>query len=691
VAAAHHRRVTAIDRAGALALALVIAGLGFIPLTGIPGAPEDPFAATRVRDWAQGFALVALGAAALGIVARRSAWARFEQPASRLGAWWRDHPVAFTAAVTAAAFAWYVVIAWGVFSARPLMIDELTQAWQARLLAAGRLWTTVPPHPEFTAQLHLLDLDGRRFAQFPVGGPAMLALGELVRAPWLVGPTFGALGVAAFAGALHRVERGTATGAWALVLFATAPFAAFMAGSHMNHTTTLAWLCVALCGVVWATAAEPEEGAPGGAADDPPPRVRVLAGLVTGLGLGVAAAIRPVDGFAFALPAGGWLLWRARRGGAGLGALLASGVGIALPLAALLWANTQTTGAPLRFAYEVLWGESHALGFHQAPWGMLHTPARGLALLGAYAMRLQDRLFELPIPSLVGVLGTLVLARRARPFDRYLAASAALLCGLYWAYWHDGNYLGPRFVHPLLPALVLATARLPRAVRARFGVIASRGAVHGITVAALLGAVTQFPLRWTIYQNGLWSSRVDYDAAARDAGVRGAVVLVRESWGAQLAVRMWALGVSRSWTETIYRTTDACVLEGAITALEARGARGADAERALAARTADSAALVRSPFSPDVTEMYRPGTRYTGRCAQRVLEDRQGTQHHPPLTLTRDDNIYVRDLHGRDTLILARYPDRPVWLMRRSGVEVTARPLYFPVHRESLWTAARQR
>jgi hypothetical protein len=35
-------------------------------------------------------------------------------------------------------------------------------------------------------------------------------------------------------------------------------------------------------------------------------------------------------------------------------------------------------------------------------------------------------------------------------------------------------------------------------------------------------------------------------------------------------------------------------------------------------------------------------------------------------------NIYARELHARDALLLARYPDRPVYLLRAVSSEIAA-------------------
>src|SRR4029450_10911221 len=153
--------------------------------------------------------------------------------------------------------------------------------------------------------------------------------------------------------------------------------------------------------------------------DRPLPRVA----FVSGLAFGCAATIRPVDAFAFALPAGVWYVARSLGDRSRWRGLIASGIGGAVPVSLMMWVNAHTTGHALLFGYQVLWGRSHDLGFHRAPWGVAHTPMRGVELLNLYLLRLQTYLYESSIPSLVPFLGSLFLARRADRFDRYLLAN----------------------------------------------------------------------------------------------------------------------------------------------------------------------------------------------------------------------------------------------------------------------------
>src|SRR5439155_17390225 len=141
---------------------------------------------------------------------------------------------------------------------------------------------------------------------------------------------------------LPRLEPSPAIRGGALLLFALAPFPVFLAGSHMNHTPALLWLLLAAGALLRLDPVEP----------------RPALGFAAGLALGLAAATRPPDALALALPGAAWTLWRL-RGSKRLGAVVLAGLaGLALPIAGLLALNLATTGSALRFAYEYLWGKN---------------------------------------------------------------------------------------------------------------------------------------------------------------------------------------------------------------------------------------------------------------------------------------------------------------------------------------------
>jgi len=668
-----------IGRLSARVAAAVLLVFGFLPIANwIRGGRDWPRYSGDLDGWVSGTAIALGGGVLYYMLSRRSERLWRDDALDPLIRLWAERARLTTTVLVLTAFVLYIVSAHWVFNGRPLLVDEVAQLFQARIFASGRIAGTLDQAPELFSALHLVEHDGRVFSQFPPGGPAVLALGLLLGAAWIAVPLCGALAVWCFSAFARGVEADRpGVSLLASSLFAFAPYMLFMSGSQMNHVPTLLGVCAALLALDRATT-------PGVSLHR-----RSLGTFCCGLALGFAATVRPVDAVAFALPIAAWLVWRAARDWREVAPLAASGIGVAIPVAWMLWFNARTTGAPLLFGYEALWGKGHELGFHAAPWGVAHTPARGLELVSLNFLRLQTYLFETPIPSLVAAIGALLLVPRLRRMDGVLLAGSAMLVTLYFTYWHDGFYLGPRFYVCLLPALALWSARVFPEWRARWG----RGASYRIItstalVSLLIALVTMTPWRAREYRSGLRTMRWDVDAAARRAGVHNAVVFVRESWGAQLMVRLWARGLSHAEAQALYHFVDACALERGLDSLERTGGRDSVARAVMLPLLTDSSRVVRSPFSADSTERFLPGAPYGPRCVRRVQEDRDGFTVYLPFIVANGENVvYARDLHARDTVLLARYPSRRVYLVRPPSDSEGVQPRFWLLSRDSLRAA----
>lgn len=634
---------------------LILLIFGLLPIANwIPGGHSAPAYGERLTGWIWGAAIALLAGGLAAILSRGAPHLWPTGVWARIAGRWRGAGRRADALVGVAVFVVCAVVAQVVFSGKPLLIDEIISLYQARILASGHLYLTAPPYPEFTSAMHLLDWGGKVYGQFPIGGPAMLAIGTLLHAEWLVGPAATGIGAFLFARLLRRIEVRDGTAFAALLLYSFAPFVVFLGGSMMNHVTETAWLLGAALALAVATTD-----------DEAHPR----AAFAMGLAFGIAASIRPTDAAAFAIPSAAWLLWRARLGSPHVRALVISGIGVAIPLALLFGVNWQQTGHPLRFGYIEMWGISHELGFHPAPWGPVHTPLRGIELINLYLLRLQDYFFESAGPSLMFATFALGLTARVRGFDRWVLVASGLLLLAYFAYWHDGFYLGPRFMLPLAPWIALWTARLPKVLEERhFSPAVVRGAVAAGVTALAFGAVKAIPLRFQQYHLGMLSMRFDLPQLAAENGVHGAVVLVRESWGAQMMAQMWGLGVSRMDAEHIYRTTDACHMQTAIIETERDDGDSTEFKHRLAAAPADSAKLVSVHNLPDTTVRFIPELSLSDLCIRRLTEDEAGFTIYPPFMLVQGDgNVYLRDLHARDSLVLGAYAGRPVWLVTKAS------------------------
>lgn len=650
-------------RALARLVVAVLLATSLLPLANwIPSERSAPWYSAALRDWSLGLLLVAAGGLGLAVASRRAAglW-REGAVAGLLARFDPARPAALLAVALGAALL-YVGVTVAIFERRPLLIDEIVFLFQARTYAAGHVALPVDPDPAFRSMLHLIEHNGKWFGHFPPGWPLLLALGELIGAPWIIGPLAGGVLVWAWGLVLRRAEPAPSVRGGALLLLALAPFPAFLSGSAMNHTGALMWILLALAG--WLRFRE---------------RPSLVAGLGIGAAFGMAAITRPADAVAFGLPAlvwvGGW--WRSTRATGLVAAILG---GALVPVLGMLAVNGATTGSPLVSGYQLLWGPNVAIGFHPAPYGPDHTVVRGIELLSLYLLRLNLYLFEAPIPGLLPAGLALLLAEKVDPVNRYLLAAAGALLLIYFAYWHDGFFLGPRFIYPLVPVVALWTARLPR-LASRFGETVRRAVGSALALAALGAIAIGIPRRAgqnAAIQPGM---RFDPDRAAAVAGIEDAIVFVRESWGSQLLARLWALGVSRPAAERYYRSIDVCRLDRAITAHEANPVGPLDAR--LEPLMGDSARLRPSPFSPDTSERVLIGATYDGGCFLRVKEDQAGIALLAPTILSRRrDLLFVRDLHERNAKLLAADPAKAVYLLARGPADTV--PTFRLLSRDSL-------
>ena len=678
-----------------LAVAVLVATLGLLPIANwIAAGYEFPEYASKLAQWGSGTGIAVGVGVVLAILCRRLQRPWPARMVQRLGSRIERSPWLAVAVIACIAACLYIAVAHWLFAGRPLLVDEIVEERQAQIFAAGHLWLPAPPHPEFFSSLLMVDAGGRVYSQFPPGGPALLAIGALAGVTWLVVPVCASLAVIAFGAFLRVAEPNTRVAIAAAALFAVAPFTVFMSGSHMNHVSALMGILVGAAALVHATARPAQDGGHAGLA------------FVSGLGFGVAATIRPVDALAFAAPAAVWYTWRALRTPQRWADALVALSGVAIPMGAMLYVNAHTTGAPLLFGYQVLWGRDHDLGFHQAPWGGTHTPARGLQLVNLYFLRLQDYLYETPIPALLPAIGALALTKRLRPPDRYLLISCGLVTILYFAYWADGNFLGPRFVYTFGPAAALWTVRFPSLLRDRLrlstatpatATFVNRVSICALATSAAIALVLGVPLRAAEYRHNFATERWAAPDVAAQSGVRHALVFVREGWVAQVIARLWALGVSRQHVETLYREVDVCRLDSAVAVLETHARTGDRDEAALYSAFApllrDSAtvSVARAGGSAGERLRVQRGYTYPPHCERRLAEAAAGSS---PLAVllavgATDGNVYARDLHGRDSLLLAAYPDRPVYIVHPASSAPGALPAFYPASRDSLLTAWR--
>jgi len=349
-------------------------------------------------------------------------------------------------------------------------------------------------------------------------------------------------------------------------------------------------------------------------------------------------------------------------------------------VAGLLLANARTTGHPLLFAYNVLYGPNERLGFHLDPFGRPHTPVHGLLLASANLMRLDRFLFEWPLPGLLPVVVTLVALDRPAAWDGLLLALLGALLVGYALYWFDGFFAGPRFMFTALPALVVFAARAPGLLARRLhGSV--RRAVFLVLPLCVLWAwavptgTSSVQLRAYYYHAGRTKLKTALATQVRDARLTRALVFVHESWRARLDARLRALGLSPGESEHLLTSTDACQLEEEVVQLEsgALDTTGLAARVWAATRPATPLRQV-AGLSADQSVSLTEGRVLSPTCLNEIAADTIGIAPFAPFLELEglEQNgalggavVFARDLGERNALLRERFPNR-VWYRYRS-------------------------
>lgn len=581
--------------------------------------------------------------------------------------------------VLGSAFAWYC------FGGQAVVTDEYTQAFHGQVLRSGRLAAVGEAHREFFETSQTLRIGDKWFSQYPIGAPALAAIGSLLRLPWLLNPLVAGLSSLA----LYRFARnafGLPTARLATLLFALSPFVLFMSGSRMTHVPMLAAALVALAALsVWADA----EGE----------RARQSAAAAIGLGIGLMVLFRPYDAALLAVPVGLFQLFAIRRT-PGLARSFMTQIAAALVVVGIqLAVNWQTTGRPLQFAYDALNGPAHMPGFHLDPMGRPFTPAKGLLWLAVYFMDLDTVLFESAIPAMAFVVGALLVGRSFSRWDWLLIGLLGSTAAGYWAYWFDGRFLGPRFLFLALPAFVIFTARFTAAWWER--VEANRV----VPLTALLALPVCIALAWlpvAIHHRptGVWlrafankyyvgAPGLDVNRELSQTNVGNALVFVNEPFHRRLSARLRTLGMAPYAAEGIVPNVDACGLLEGLNMTDTMGAVADSARLAFAidhARRAGAAQPV--PGLDGSQSLALVGLKPSSpACAVELAMDTFGVLAFEPFLARAEfeadgrlggDVVFARDLGARDSLLRDRFGDRRWYRYRRESTPVGMRAVFTP-------------
>lgn len=425
------------------------------------------------------------------------------------------------------------LLAWFAFERVPHVEDEVAFMFQARTFTAGLLGVPAPVEAAQAAlEYYLLEIRGDQWiAVTAPGWPAVLALGVLIGAPWLINPLLAGLAVLLAHGVARPIV-GPARADLVCLLFATSPWLLGLSATLMTHS-----LCLVLMLLAWWLLVRIPEASGLRAAG---------IALCAGLALGGLFTTRPLDGVIVGILSGSWLLWRfgLRSHWSTIAAYIAGCIATGLLYLTYNWAVTgDPLVAPLADYLARSWGGgSNAIGFGldigpPDDWGRLdtysgHSPLEGVTNTLGNLSSLDFELSGWRIGSLAPIWALLLWAR-LREFDRAMLVVVACVIGAHFFFWFAGNfYAGPRYWFSAFFALtVLAAsgiATLSGRLRAAGIVDAAQRVGWPLAVLCLFGLVVFTSWRGVAKYHEYGNFHAGFQSISAREDLGGALVIVKK-------------------------------------------------------------------------------------------------------------------------------------------------------------------
>jgi 4-amino-4-deoxy-L-arabinose transferase-like glycosyltransferase len=341
-----------------------------------------------------------------------------------------------------------LLVANRVFERMAHIEDEMAIAWQAQAIAGGNLTLTSPEFPESYLVPFVIDHNGQRFGKYPIGWPALLAVGIRLGARHLVNPLLAGLAVW-LTYRLGKKALNELVGLLAAGLTLASPFFLMNAGSLLSHPFGL--VLSAAFALAWLDGFWDAEN------DNRRLPAKLTPAITAGLLLGLSALTRPLTTLGIAIPFGLhglYLLWKGSKA-VRIRVLMVGGIALLLGGFHYVW-QAAVTGDMFTNPY-TLWWEYDKVGFGEGFGRHGHNLRIAWANLRVSLRAGTSDLFGWGTLSWLFLPFGLWAVRKNRG-ALLLSSVFFSLVGVYLAYWIGSWLFGPRYYFEGLYSLTLLTA-----------------------------------------------------------------------------------------------------------------------------------------------------------------------------------------------------------------------------------------
>ncbi len=313
------------------------------------------------------------------------------------------------------------------------IVDEANYLFQAKVFASGRLWAQPPElSKEFFHLLYFVQTPDKWYGSFFPGQSLLLALGILLKMPFLINPFLTAVLLITTVWAGQKIYSAH-TGIIAGFFLLCSPFVLFQGASYFSHILPAIIITVLL---VWiARFGEFTH------------KKCIISGLITGM----LFLFRPLSAFVIIVFFLFYIVFQVIKNKdfnvkVGINFLILFGIGLLPGIILLLGYNYYLTGQYFTTPHQLaLPNETMRFGIHSLKNTLINVTGLSVDLLG------------LPLISLIPVI--LFFISRCQ-YSKLFLIFSVMYCIAYSIYPYHGLSYGPRFYFELVPLLLIGSVQV---------------------------------------------------------------------------------------------------------------------------------------------------------------------------------------------------------------------------------------